>query len=269
MSHQEASTFDQRLPLCRRYLAIATGIDVFLVEGRGPELSRAVHWAIGFLRDGQCQALGVLAPIDSSAANGSELVRELRLRGVERVHMVLHEYTGHFAPPGVHGLLARHVVPSMASLVEQLPASVGPRARRPLREAMCSVLAADSASAAKAVLDQVSANRVGLRHPAVMAAWRDVLPHLAPFFRLPTDLRKLTLLGDSATQNLRRSLARSIRRHGAFASRQAALAFIRRRLERAELEFNLGRPRQLPISHPRTRPAQPAGSPGVTTPCSQ
>ena len=135
--------------------------------------------------------------------------------------------------------LGTHVLPSIGALMEQSLAHVGPRARGAMAGALIPVVVADSVRGAQAALSRMGHGPLGARYPAVVATWEDALPRLEPLYALPRKLRNITLLGDSAAQGLRRSLARSIRRHGSFPSREAAVSFIWGALGRAKLALDL------------------------------
>ena len=79
-------------PLCRRYGWAF--FDVAVVRWReGTALrDRPVHWAFGWLPDGECEALGVWLEPGDGQADPRRLLEDLRSRGVERI--------GHLAGTG-------------------------------------------------------------------------------------------------------------------------------------------------------------------------
>jgi len=84
-----------RRPLCRRYIL---GIfDVAIVRLRDADRFRdhPVHWAFGWLADGECEPLGAWIESDSGAENPLQMLADLKGRGVERIWHVTGAEVGH------------------------------------------------------------------------------------------------------------------------------------------------------------------------------
>ena len=74
-----------RRALCRRYIL---GIfDVAIVRLRDADGFRdhPVHWAFGWLADGECEPLGAWIESDSGAESPLQMLADLKGRGVERI----------------------------------------------------------------------------------------------------------------------------------------------------------------------------------------
>jgi transposase-like protein len=149
-------------------------------------------------------------------------------------------------------------VPAVHALVAESTAHVGPRVRASLARGVREVFEVDSMQAANEALERLFHGRFGARYPGIWRTWREALPRLEPLFALPRHLRALTLSGDSAVQALHRSLARSIRRHGSFSSREAAVSFITQALDRAEFDFGRAVAVQPDTRPPRSREVRDA-----------
>jgi transposase-like protein len=226
-----SSTHDRPL-LCRTYLVMFLNpqpIPSGVYAGTFGTL-----WAMGCRNDGQTEALGTWCSGDPLLL-GREMLEDLRLRGVERVHLVVHPVATEGDVLEACARLGTHVLPSPADLIEQSLAQVGPRARQAMSRAIRPMVCAESVEGATEALSRFAESSFGARHPAMVAAWRDAVVRLAPLYRLPKSLGNLLLLGDGAAQSLRRSLGRSIRRRGSFPSREAAATFLSRALGSADL----------------------------------
>jgi len=84
-----------RRPLCRRYIL---GIfDVAIVRLRDADGFRdhPVHWALGWLADGECEPLGAWIESDSGAESPLQMLADLKGRGVERIWHVTGAEVGH------------------------------------------------------------------------------------------------------------------------------------------------------------------------------
>ena len=99
-------------PLSRRYgWAFFDVVAVRWREGEGLR-DRPVHWAFGWLPDGECEALGVWLDSEDGRADPRRLLEDLRSRGVERI--------GYLAGPGTGAGIGQ--VQDRMSKVEQLEA---------------------------------------------------------------------------------------------------------------------------------------------------
>lgn len=72
-------------PLCRRYI-LAT-FDAAVVRWGDVDglRERPVHWAFGWLADGECEPLGVWIESETGAQSAARILADLTERGVERI----------------------------------------------------------------------------------------------------------------------------------------------------------------------------------------
>ncbi|MBX3621276.1 MAG: transposase [Rhizobacter sp.] len=76
------------LPLCRRYRLVRfCTVSVCVAEGRHVS-PHSVRWAVGQLRDGQREVLGVWAAEGAGAMQWGDIFWDLRVRGVEQIESV-------------------------------------------------------------------------------------------------------------------------------------------------------------------------------------
>lgn len=229
MNVSDASTLERQLPLCRTYLAVFLvhqAVETLEEEDSG---SRSIQWGTSCSADGRFEVLGAWTAKD----HVDGIPSSLRLRGLERVHLIVNDGA---APFGVPTPVSDGpcLLPSVVDLERRAVASVGPRSRATLVRSLRQLGEAECIRTAEAALSLIAQGCIGTRYPTVVVEWRVAIEQLRPLYALPPRLRRLTLLGDSLTQELRRKLGRSLRRHGAFPSDEAALPFVRRALFRAE-----------------------------------
>jgi hypothetical protein len=118
-------------PLCRRYVL---GIfEVVVVRSRGADGRRdhPVHWAIGWLPDGECDFLGAWIEPESGGEGPHRMFADLKGRGVERIWHVTGTGVGHLgervsaAFPGttVHSSLDQALTDTLATSLRRVPLS--------------------------------------------------------------------------------------------------------------------------------------------------
>ena len=72
-------------PLCRRYFLCVFNVAVLRWTEGADAQDRIVHWALGWLIDGECESLGAWIEPAGGAHDLSWLIADLKIRGVERI----------------------------------------------------------------------------------------------------------------------------------------------------------------------------------------
>lgn len=221
-------------PLCSRITVAHLG--GLAVQGMhdGSAVERVLHWALGFLGDGECEPLGAWVQPVESRMPWQEVFAGLKVRGVRQIRLVA---SG--APTEVRDGLravypAAHAVPSIEHRLSQSLALVAPRHREAVASVLGGLAVAADTGAATATLDAIQAGRWGATYPALVEQWRPVLGQLGPFYALPVALRHVFLAGDRGVQALQRSMGRAVERHGPFADAAAAESFLVHLLQHRE-----------------------------------
>ena len=233
------------LPLCRSYLAVFCLSEPMQITENEVVVVRLARWAIGCRDDGDCEILGSWTSEGRSPmpqeAYWLEPFRTLSARGVERVGFVVHPIVDGQARAGALAWPTARVLPSVEVLLERSLSPVGPRVRGGLSSDLRGVVAAVAASEAERALSEIMGGRFAARYPTVAQTWRAALEQLRPLLELPVPIRRVILTTDSAVWSLHRNLLRSVERHGAFPSAQAAASFVGQVLRRAERALDTGR----------------------------
>jgi len=230
----EQSTRWQVSPLCCRYVVACCSSVAARVLDDGLANAKALHWALGFLSDGECETLGTWVQPVEGRMPWHEVFGGLSVRGVRQIRLV-----ASCAPAELRDGLravypAAHAVPSIDHLMSQSLALVAPRHRETVAGVLAGLSAAADAGAATAALHGIHAGRWGVVYPALVEGWRLVLGQLGPFYALPGPLRGVFLEGDQRVQALQRSIGRAVGRHGPFADVAEAESFLMHLLQRRE-----------------------------------
>ncbi len=216
----------QHLPLCSSYPVVQVGDLSVQVVGEGVAFDQVIHWALGFLSNGECEALGAWMQPDSGQMPWPEVFEGLKVRGVEQIRFVASgesvEVQG-----GLRGVYPRATaVPSFGGLVTRTLLQVAPRHRKAVAGVLAALCAARDGAAARAVIDGIEAGRWGATYPALAERWRPALEQLAPIYALPPRLRRVFFAGDGAVQQSKRRVCRAVARHGPFVDRTTAELFV-------------------------------------------
>jgi transposase-like protein len=226
----------QALALCRRYF-VASFVDVSVQVREGADAARAhvLRCGLGSLEDGEYEVLGAWPAPDSFQKLSQTVLEDLRFRGVEKVRFFVCDDPAEVRADARTAYPGTTVLPSIGHLLAQSLASVAPRDRRALADAIGAVAAAGNAEAARDALHALAIGGLGASYPAVVGRWHAALDELGgPLYALAPRLRRSLVMGDGIVQKLHQSLMRAVARHGSFADREAATAFLAEALERAQ-----------------------------------
>ncbi len=151
-------------PLCRRYIL---GIfDVVVVRSRDADGCRdhPVHWAIGWLPDGECDFLGAWIEPESGCEGPHQMFADLKRRGVERIWHVTGTGAGHLgerasaAFPGTtfHSSVDQVLTDALATSRRRVPLSPGLAAEQVREDLARAVRRRGGFESGAAVLDFVA-----------------------------------------------------------------------------------------------------------------
>lgn len=265
--------FDQRCadgmqhvrPLCRTYAVVVfnrQSVPVFEVDLYSSE----IQWAIGCLKNGEAEVLGVWRRLTSDkAAVPDGVLAEMHDRGVQFIE------TG--IGPGLQGgtlapLFANaRCLDSVEQAVDSLADLMRPRHRGAFVSLMRGCVETADAASARTELARIQGSDLGERYPAVVRLWREALAGFTPIFSLSEQLRALIRSTDQRAAEVRGQLTRAISRHGPFADSAVALDFVATSLARTEQRWDRERAAARAARMPRTSggTVRRAEALGVTT----
>lgn len=226
------------LPLCRRYAVGTFSSAITLVRCSEGARERAVHWALGCLRDGECELLGAWGQAGIGPGVPAELLADLEVRGVECIRFVVGSDSEGIGRRLLTRSFGATEIPSIWQALVATVTSAAPRYRGEVACALRAVVVAGCGDAVAAAMTAFERGPWGDRYPQVVARWRPALAQWAPIFALSAPLRRVVLSGDLITAELHGSLVRAIGRHGCFADEAAALDFVASALLRAERQLS-------------------------------
>ncbi|MDP9126159.1 MAG: transposase [Pseudomonadota bacterium] len=153
-----------RRPLCRRY--VLGFFDIAVVRRRNADglHDLPVHWAFGWLADGECEPLGVWIEPGAESAGPLRLLADLKTRGLERIRHVAGTDAGQlrehaaaaFSSAGGGSPIERIVTDASAASRRHVPASLE-RAAEDVREALARAIRRRGSFASEAAaLDFIS-----------------------------------------------------------------------------------------------------------------
>lgn len=153
-----------RRPLCRRY--VLGLFDIVVVRWRDAQgvHDLPVHWAFGWLADGECEPLGVWIEPGAGSVGPLRLLADLKTRGLERIRHVAGTDTGQlreqaaaaFSSAGEGSSVERIVAQASVASRRHVPASPE-RSAEEVREALARAIRRRGSFASEAAaLDFIS-----------------------------------------------------------------------------------------------------------------
>lgn len=177
-------------PLQRMYAYIFIDAAYFPVREDGSNMMKAVYSVIGVNMQGGREVLAMCVGASESANYWSNVLRDLKARGVEDVLL--------FAVDGLHGmtqaihnvypdaLIQRCIVHQLRNCFKYVPY----KHRRDIARDMKVIYRAPTLEAAETALDKLDDNWGDL-YPKVIKTWRENWNELTTFYDLPVEMRRL------------------------------------------------------------------------------
>ncbi len=195
------------------------------IRDEGTVRNKAVYLALGVLRDGTREILGLWIEQTEGAKFWMKVFSDLKSRGC---HDILIAVTDGLK--GMSEALAA-VYPAttlQTCIVHLLRRSLefgNWKQRKPLAAALRSIYTAPSADAAMAALDDFERGAWGRQFPTVVASWRRAWAHVIPFFAFPPEIRRV-IYTTNALESLNARIRKIIKTRGHFPNDDAATKLI-------------------------------------------
>jgi transposase-like protein len=195
------------------------------IRDEGAVRNKAVYLALGVLRDGTREILGLWIEQTEGAKFWMKVFSDLKSRGC---HDILIAVTDGLK--GMSEALAA-VYPAttlQTCIVHLLRRSLefgNWKQRKPLAAALRSIYTAPSADAAMAALDDFERGAWGRQFPTVVASWRRAWAHVIPFFAFPPEIRRV-IYTTNALESLNARIRKIIKTRGHFPNDDAATKLI-------------------------------------------
>lgn len=195
------------------------------MRDEGTVRNKAVYLALGVLRDGTREVLGLWIEQTEGAKFWTKVLSDLKSRGC---HDILIAVTD-----GLKGrseaLAAVYPATTLQTCIVQLlrhSLEFGNwKQRKPLAAALRPIYTAPSADAALTALDEFERGPWGRQFPTVVASWRRARAHVIPFFAFPPEIRRV-IYTTNALESLNARIRKIIKTRGHFPNDDAATKLI-------------------------------------------
>jgi putative transposase len=215
----------QARPLERVYPVVFFDALRVKIRDEGTVRNKAVYLALGVLRDGTREILGLWIEQTEGAKFWMKVFSDLKSRGC---HDILIAVTDGLK--GMSEALAA-VYPEttlQTCIVHLLRNSLefaNWKERKPLATALRAIYTAPGADTAMTALDEFERGPWGRRFPTVVASWRRAWAHVIPFFAFPPEIRRV-IYTTNALESLNARVRKIIKTRGHFPNDDAATKLI-------------------------------------------
>jgi putative transposase len=183
--------------------------------------NKAVYLALGVLRDGTREILGLWIETTEGAKFWMKVFNDLKTRGVADILIAVTDgLTG--MPAALAAVFPRTTLQTcIVHLIRNSLDYASWKDRKPLAAALRPIYAAASAEAALAALDVFEDGEWGRKFPTVVAAWRRAWDQVIPFFAFPPEIRRV-IYTTNAIESINARLRKIIKTRGHFPTDDAA-----------------------------------------------
>jgi len=215
----------QARPLERVYPVIFFDALRVKIRDEGTVRNKAVYLALGVLRDGTREILGLWIEQTEGAKFWMKVFADLKSRGCQDILVAVTD-----GLKGMSEALAA-VYPEttlQTCIVHLLRNSLefaNWKQRKPLAMALRAIYTAPGADAAMTALDEFERGPWGTRFPTVVASWRRAWAHVIPFFAFPPEIRRV-IYTTNALESLNARVRKIIKTRGHFPNDDAATKLI-------------------------------------------
>jgi putative transposase len=183
--------------------------------------NKAVYLALGVLRDGTREILGLWIETTEGAKFWMKVFNDLKTRGVNDILIAVTDgLTG--MPAALAAVFPRTTLQTcIVHLIRNSLDYASWKDRKRLAAALRPIYAAASAEAALAALDAFEDGEWGRKFPTVVAAWRRAWDQVIPFFAFPPEIRRV-IYTTNAIESINARLRKIIKTRGHFPTDDAA-----------------------------------------------
>ena len=187
--------------------------------------NKAVYLALGVMRDGTRDILGIWIENTEGAKFWMRVFNELKTRGVQDILIAvtdglkgMEQALGAIFPATTLQTCIVHLIRSSLDYA-------GWKDRKALAQALRPIYTAANAEAAMTALQEFEAGPFGQRYPTVAAGWRRAWAQVIPFFAFPPAVRKV-IYTTNAIESVNARLRKIIKTRGHFPSDESATKLI-------------------------------------------
>jgi transposase-like protein len=215
----------QARPLERVYPVIFFDALRVKIRDEGTVRNKAVYLALGVLRDGTREILGLWIEQTEGAKFWMKVFSDLKSRGCQDILIAVTDGLKGMSEALAAVYPATTLQTCIVHLLRNSLEYANWKQRKPLATALRDIYTAPSADAAMAALDEFERGPWGTRFPTVVAAWRRAWAHVIPFFAFPPEIRRV-IYTTNALESLNARVRKIIKTRGHFPNDDAATKLI-------------------------------------------
>jgi putative transposase len=187
--------------------------------------NKAIYLALGVLRDGSRDILGLWIEGTEGAKFWMKVFNELKARGVGDILIAVTDGLKGMPEALAAVFPATTLQTCIVHLIRNSLDYASWKDRKLLAAAIRPIYTAPSAEAAEAELDAFERGPWGQKFPTIVAAWRRAWSHVIPFFAFPPQIRRV-IYTTNAIESINSQLRKIIKSRGHFPSDDAASKLI-------------------------------------------
>ncbi len=211
----------QQRPLEEMYPVVFFDCLRVKIRDEGTVRSKAVYLALGMLRDGSRDILGLWVEQTEGAKFWMKVFAELQTRGVQDILIAVTDGLKGM-PEALEAVYPKTTLQTcIVHLIRNSLDYAGWQERKALAAAIRPIYTAVDAQAALAALDAFETSAWGRKFPMVTAAWRRAWERVIPFYAFPPEVRRV-IYTTNAIESVNARLRKIIKTRGHFPSDEAA-----------------------------------------------
>jgi transposase-like protein len=215
----------QARPLERVYPVIFFDALRVKIRDEGTVRNKAVYLALGVLRDGTREILGLWIEQTEGAKFWMKVFSDLKSRGCQDILIAVTDGLKGMSEALAAVYPATTLQTCIVHLLRNSLEFANWKQRKPLAMALREIYTAPSADAAMTALDAFERGPWGTRFPTVVASWRRAWAHVIPFFAFPPEIRRV-IYTTNALESLNARVRKIIKTRGHFPNDDAATKLI-------------------------------------------
>jgi len=215
----------QARPLERVYPVIFFDALRVKIRDEGTVRNKAVYLALGVLRDGTREVLGLWIEQTEGAKFWMKVFSDLKSRGCQDILIAVTDGLKGMSEALAAVYPATTLQTCIVHLLRNSLEYANWKQRKPLATALRAIYTAPSADAAMDALDEFERGPWGTRFPTVVASWRRAWAHVIPFFAFPPEIRRV-IYTTNALESLNARVRKIIKTRGHFPNDDAATKLI-------------------------------------------
>ena len=215
----------QTRPLERVYPVVFFDALRVKIRDEGTVRTKAVYLALGVLRDGTREILGLWIEQTEGAKFWMKVFSDLKSRGGEDILIAVTDGLKGMSEALAAVYPATTLQTCIVHLLRHSLEFANWKQRQPLAMALRAIYTAPGADAAMAALDAFERGPWGTRFPTVVASWRRAWTHVIPFFAFPPEIRRV-IYTTNALESVNARVRKIIKTRGHFPNDEAATKLI-------------------------------------------